>query len=64
MVSVQQYEKMSVYITLGRPKSEFPGMNEELSREWDELAQEIKEIQDAGLTVEIQSEMVDFVLPE
>lgn len=39
-------------------------MNEELSREWDELAQEIKEIQDAGLTVEIQSEMVDFVLPE
>lgn len=55
---------MAVFIVSGRDKSKFPGMNEELSQDWDELAQEIKEIQDAGLVVEIQSEMVDFVVPE
>lgn len=63
MVSVEQYEKMSVYIGLGAEKSEFPGMNEELSQAWDELAIEIKEIEDSGLGIEIQSEMLDFVEP-
>lgn len=63
MVSVQQYEKMSVYIGLGAQKSEFPGMNEELSAAWDQLALEIKEIEDAGYGVDIQSETLDFIDP-
>ena len=54
---------MTVYISLDRKKSEFPGMNEELSAAWDQLAIEIKEIQDSGNDVEIQSEMLDFVEP-
>jgi hypothetical protein len=63
MVTTQQYEKMTVYISLGRDKSEFPEMNQELSDAWDRLAIQIKEIQDAGGSVEIVSEMPDFVDP-
>jgi uncharacterized protein (DUF2236 family) len=58
MVTAQQYEKMSVYITLGAEKSEFPGMNEELSQAWDQLAEQISEIKDKGGTVEIVSESI------
>jgi hypothetical protein len=63
VVTTQQYEKMTVYISLGRDKSEFQGMNKELSDAWDRLAIQIKEIQAAGGSVEIVSEMVDFVDP-
>lgn len=54
---------MSVYISLGRQKSEFLGMNEELSAAWDSLALQIAEIEGAGLGIEIQSEMLDFIEP-
>jgi hypothetical protein len=63
LVTVEQYEKMSVYISLGRQKSEFLGMNEELSAAWDSLALQIAEIEGAGLGIEIQSEMLDFIEP-
>lgn len=55
---------MTVFIVSGRDKSEFPGMNKELSQDWDELALEIKQIQESGNVVEIVSETPDFVLPE
>lgn len=49
---------MTVYIGLGREKSEFPGMNEELSQAWDRLAAQIQEIEANGGTVEIVSESI------
>lgn len=54
---------MTMYIGLGRPKSEFPNMTPEISEAWDRLALQIKEIQESGLAVEIQSEMTDFIEP-
>lgn len=58
VVTTYEYEKMTVYITLGRQKSEFPGMNEELSQAWDRLALQIQEIEAKGGIVEIIGEMV------
>lgn len=58
VVTTYQYEKMTVYITLGRQKSEFPGMNEELSQAWDQLAAEIGQIQVSGGEIEVISESI------
>jgi hypothetical protein len=60
MVTAYQYEKMTMYILLDRPKSDFPGMDEELSSAWDSLAVQIEEIHASGGVVEIVTEMLDF----